>query len=74
MNKPIDQAWLDQLYPNRTLSSGTASTVKLYSDETEEHLLVDVPLADDTMTLIWRDAEKELERKLKLSQWFKSSD
>jgi hypothetical protein len=71
MNKPIDQAWLDQLYPNRTVST---SSVKLYSDETEEHLLVDVPLADDTMTLIWRDAEKELERKLKLSQWFKSSD
>ena len=70
MSDSIDQAMLDQLYPNRTISTGCA---KLYSDETEEHLLVDVTLADDTMTLIWRDAEKELEKKLKLSQWFKSS-
>jgi hypothetical protein len=70
MSDSIDPAMLDQLYPNRTLST---SCVKLYSDETEEHLLVDVTLADDTMTLIWRDAEKELEKKLKLSRWFKSS-
>lgn len=70
MSDSIDQAMLDQLYPQRTLSRD----IRLYSDETEEHLLVDgVELADDTMTLIWRDAEKELEKKLKLSRWFKSS-
>tara|TARA_R110001583_G_scaffold154212_1_gene305885 strand:+ start:273 stop:500 length:228 start_codon:yes stop_codon:yes gene_type:complete len=74
MSDSIDQAMLDQLYPQRTLSGATARDIRLYSDETEEHLLVDgVELADDTMTLIWRDAEKELEKKLKLSRWFKSS-
>jgi|TARA_R110000824_G_scaffold392476_1_gene590906 hypothetical protein len=61
--KPIDMGLLDQAYPHRTL--GGVRDIKLYADENESKVVArNIGFQDDTMELIWRDAERELERNL----------
>ena len=61
--KPIDMGLLDQAYPHRTL--GGVRDIKLYADENESKVVAhNIEFQDDTMELIWRDAERELERNL----------
>lgn len=62
--KPIDMGLLDQAYPHRTL--GGVRDIKLYADVYSDSKVIahNIEFEDDTMELIWRDAERELERNL----------